>query len=53
MLLALQGDKSAEAEAVRTGLGITSYIITSANDFQHTTELLKKAGVDEKFDFHY
>jgi len=53
VLLGLQNDPSPEAEAARNGLDIIGYIITSANDFQHTLGLLRRAGVDENFDFHY
>lgn len=52
-LLNLQNDTSPEAMAAKKELKITSYIITSANDFSHTLGLLHKAGVDKNFDFHY
>jgi ABC-type phosphate/phosphonate transport system substrate-binding protein len=53
VLLALQNDASPEAQAAREGLDIIGYIITSANDFQHTMGLLRSAGVDKSFDFHF
>lgn len=52
-LLGLQNDASPAARAAREGLDIIGYIITSANDFQHTLGLLRQAGVDKNFDFHF
>ena len=53
LLLKLQSDESAEAKSARTGLNILGYVLTSANDFQHTLELLRNSGVDPNFDFHF
>ena len=52
-LLALQGDSGPAAAAVRDGLGISGYIITSAADFKHTLQLLRNAGVGPDFPFHF
>ncbi|GAB6082047.1 hypothetical protein JCM30471_09610 [Desulfuromonas carbonis] len=53
ILLKLQSDESEEAKSARAGLNILGYVITSANDFQHTLELLRSSGVDPNFDFHF
>lgn len=45
-LLSLKDDNSAEAKAVRDSLGVKEYITTTKLDFQHTLELLKKAGLN-------
>lgn len=44
-LLFVGKDNSPEASAVKEGLGVKEYIITTDNDFKHTRELLSKAGV--------
>ena len=51
ILLGLKNDNSPEAEAVKKNMGITGFIKTTTNDFRFTIPLLKKAGVDESFDF--
>ena len=51
VLLALQDDPSAEAQAVRDSLGIQGYIVTTKDDFKHTIYLLKRAGVSKYFNF--
>ena len=51
ILLGLKNDNSPEAEAVKEKLGITDFIKTTTNDFRFTIPLLKRAGVDESFDF--
>jgi len=51
LLLGLKDDPSPEAEAVRQGLGLREYILTSAADFNHTLSLLKWAGVGPDYDF--
>ncbi len=51
ILLGLKNDKSPEAEAVKKRLGITGFINTTIDDFKFTIPLLKRAGVDESFDF--
>ena len=51
ILLGLKNDNSPEAEAVKEKLGITGFIKTTTNDFRFTIPLLKRAGVDESFDF--
>lgn len=48
-LLALKADGSPEASAAKAGLGITHYVPTGKNDFQHTVGLIKKAGVTKDF----
>lgn len=53
ILLGLQNDRSPEASAAKEGMGIRGYIVTSAADFSHTLGLLKRAGVDENFDFRF
>ena len=53
ILLGVQGDPSPKAQAVRDGLGIQGYIITSAADFSHTLKLLEKAGVGSDFNFSF
>jgi ABC-type phosphate/phosphonate transport system substrate-binding protein len=52
-LLALKDDKSPEANAVRAQMGVKGYIKTTVKDFEHTFELLRKAGVDDSFDFKF
>lgn len=52
-LLALKGDTSAKAQAVRDGMRIQGYIETTEKDFAHTLALLKQAGVDKSFDFSF
>jgi len=53
VLLGLKNDNSPEAETVKKKLGITGFIKTTANDFRFTIPLLKRAGVDESFDFSF
>jgi ABC-type phosphate/phosphonate transport system substrate-binding protein len=48
-LLALKADGSPEASAAKAGLGITHYVPTGKNDFQHTVGLIKRAGVTKDF----
>lgn len=52
-LIALDDDKSPEAQAARDELGIKAYIKTTTSDFKHTLELLKRAGVDKSFNFSF
>ncbi len=52
ILLGIEKDISREAEEVKTSLNITKYIITTEQDFAHTLELLKRAGVTKDFDFN-
>jgi len=52
-LTGLKSDKSPDAKAVLDEMGIKGYLTTTAKDFKHTIELLKKAGVDESFDFRF
>lgn len=52
-LIGLEQDNSPEAVAAREQLGIKGYILTSANDFSHTFELLRQAGVTPEFNFHF
>lgn len=48
-LIAVENDP--EAAAVREGLGIRNFTITSANDFTSTLDLLKRAGVTAQYEF--
>lgn len=50
-LLALQHASGVEAVAARNQMRIGNYIETSVDDFAHTIDLLKRAGVDHHFDF--
>jgi ABC-type phosphate/phosphonate transport system substrate-binding protein len=49
-LLALAKDQGAAAAAVRSTMDIDGYIPTTAMDFRHTLELLRRAGVKADFD---
>lgn len=51
ILLAMNDDKSAQAEQVRSSLGMKSFVRTTTQDFRHTLKLLHNAGVDEAFGF--
>jgi len=53
VLTGLDQDLSAEAAAVRNVLGIREYVSTKKEDFRHTLELLKKAGVTKNFNFKF
>lgn len=44
--------KSPEAAAVRRDMAITSFQITTTNDFAHTLSLLKRAGVTADYNFN-
>lgn len=48
-LLAIENDPA--AASVREGMGIKSFILTTTNDFNHTLDLLKRAGVTAQYDF--
>lgn len=50
-LLSLRDDTSPQAQAVREQLNIQGYIKTTTDDFKHTLEILKMAGVDKSFNF--
>lgn len=52
-LLALKGDASPEAKAVRDQMGVREYIKTAPKDFKHTLELLGRAGVGRSFEFSF
>jgi ABC-type phosphate/phosphonate transport system substrate-binding protein len=52
-LLTLKDDNSPQAQSARDQLHIQGYIKTTAADFKHTFELLKKAGVDQSFNFAF
>ena len=52
-LLGLASDNSPEAEDLKKSLKITGYIPTTEQSFSHTLTLLKKAGVDNNFQFTY
>jgi len=53
VLLGLRNDGSPDASAVKSSLQIQGYIKTTAGDFEHTTALLKKAGVTHDFAFKF
>lgn len=53
ILLDLENDGSSEAKAVKSKLQITGYIPTTEEDFGHTLQLLKEAGVTKDFNFSY
>lgn len=52
-LLALKGDKSPQAAAVRKEMDIQGFIKTTKADFKHTLELFQRAGVDRSFNFEF
>lgn len=45
-------EKDPDAAAVRKDMAITSFQITTTNDFAHTLSLLKRAGVTADYDFN-
>jgi ABC-type phosphate/phosphonate transport system substrate-binding protein len=51
ILLNLDSDSSPEAYSVRNSLKIKGYIPTNIEDFKHTLQLLKKAGINKDFNF--
>jgi ABC-type phosphate/phosphonate transport system substrate-binding protein len=53
ILIGLKNDPTPEAEAVKKELGITGFVKTTVKDFSFTIPLLKRAGVDESFDFKF
>lgn len=42
---------AADAASVREGMKIQGFVMTTGNDFKHTLELLKHAGVTAKYEF--
>ncbi len=52
-LLGIGSESTSEATALKESLGVTEFIPTEKKDFVHTLELLRKAGVDAKFDFKF
>ncbi len=52
-LLKVMTDPSAEARAIRDEMKILGYIKTSKENFDHTLSLLKRAGVNRRFNFAY
>jgi ABC-type phosphate/phosphonate transport system substrate-binding protein len=52
-LLALKDDNSPQAQSVRDQMNVQGYIKTTSADFKDTFELLKKAGVDQSFNFTF
>lgn len=52
ILLGLKDDKSENGEKLKKSLSIKGYIPTTEADFQHTFELLKKAGITKDFKFN-
>lgn len=53
IILALMEDNSQEAQKVKDAMNILGYIKTTEDDFSHTLNLLKKAGVDKNFNFKF
>ncbi len=53
ILQGLGADTSALAMEAKKSLGIKGYIVTTDDDFKHTIELLKSAGVTKGFNFKY
>ena len=52
-LLALETDDSPAAQAVKESLHVSRYLPTSLDDFRFTLNLLRRAGVDEGFEFRF
>jgi len=52
-LIGLMEDPSSEAKAVRDQMNVMGYIKTTNDDFSHTLNLLKNAGVDKRFAFEF
>ena len=52
-LLSLKDDPTPDAQAVKDSMAIREFTKTTVADFKHTTELLKKAGVDKSFNFTF
>lgn len=50
-LLGIKTDPTDEAAAVREKMGIQGYVKTTSDEFRHTLELLKSAGVTKSFEF--
>ena len=50
-LLDLKEDVSPQAEAVKRSMEIQGFLKTTLKDFEHTLQLLKKAGVTKSYDF--
>ncbi|TAN40054.1 MAG: transporter substrate-binding domain-containing protein [Nitrospirae bacterium] len=53
VLTGLKNDPAPEAAVVRNSLGIQGYIPTKNEDFKHTLNLLKEAGVTKDFKFKF
>jgi ABC-type phosphate/phosphonate transport system substrate-binding protein len=53
VLLGLEHDPSPDAGAARARLKIRGFIPTTAKDFSHTLELLRRAGVTKDFGFSF
>jgi hypothetical protein len=49
----LKDDNSPQAQSVRDQMNIQGHIKTTSADFKNTFELLKKAGVDQSFNFTF
>lgn len=52
-LLALTEDSSVQGRKVKSKMDILGYIKTTENDFEHTLNLLTKAGVTPAFNFEF
>lgn len=50
-LLDLEADTSEPAVKLKESLGVTKFVKAGKEDYEHNLILLKKAGVDEKFEF--
>ncbi|KPK02894.1 MAG: hypothetical protein AMK71_00665 [Nitrospira bacterium SG8_35_4] len=53
VMLSLMEDNSPEAKKLKDAMNISGFIKTTEDDFSHTLELLKKAGVNRKFNFEF
>ena len=52
-LLEMNADNSELARQAFGSLGVKSFIRTTAKDFEHNLSMLKRAGIDESFDFTF
>jgi len=53
IMLGLTQDNSWEARKVKDAMNIMGFIKTTEDDFSHTLELLKKAGVNKNYNFKF
>lgn len=52
-LMAMNDDTSELANQARASMGMKSFVVTTAKDFDHNLSLLKRAGIDKSFDFAF